>query len=94
MVDLTDVNDNDDDDSGTILVPKVEVEDIPTEEVNEEDKTANEEDKTAKSAQYGIGHPQYGRGMRNRKKPVLYEPVMTGKTLHDALPISESGCIL
>ena len=38
MVDLTDVNDDDDNDSGTILVPKVEVEDIPTEEVNEEDE--------------------------------------------------------
>ena len=42
MVDLTDVtdDDNDDDDLGTILVPKVEVEDIPTEEVNEEHETA------------------------------------------------------
>ena len=35
VVDLTDVNDDDNDDSGTILVPKVEAEDIPTEEVNE-----------------------------------------------------------
>ena len=57
MVDLTDVNDDDDDDLGTILVPKVEVEDIPTKEVNEEHENA-------KSAQYGLGHPAYGRGMR------------------------------
>ena len=73
VVDLTDVTDDDDNDSGTILVPKVEVEDIPTEEVNEEDENA-------KSAQYGLWHPQYGRGMRTRTKPVSYEPVMTGKT--------------
>ena len=39
VVDLTDVTDNDDDDSGIILVPKVEGEDIPTEEVNEEHET-------------------------------------------------------
>ena len=32
------VNDDDDDNSGTILVPKVEVEDIPMEEVNEEEE--------------------------------------------------------
>ena len=73
MVDLTDVTDDDDDNLGTILVPKVEVEDIPTEEVNEEHETA-------KTAQYGLGRPQYGRGMRTRTKPVSYEPVMTGKT--------------
>ena len=71
VVDLTDVNDDDDDNSGTLLVPKVEVEDIPTEEVNEEHKNA-------KSAQYGLGHPQYGRGMRTQTKPVLYVPVITG----------------
>ena len=40
MVDLTDVTDDDYDDLGTILVPKVEVVDIPTEEVNEEHETA------------------------------------------------------
>ena len=73
VVDLTDVTDDDDDDLGTILVPKVEVEDIPTEEVNEEHETA-------KSAPYSLGHPTYGRGMRTQTKPVLYEPVMTGKT--------------
>ena len=77
MVDLTDVNDDDDNDSGTILVPKVEAEDIPMEEVNEEDETVNE---AAKSAQYGLGHPQYGCGMRTQTKPVSYEPAMTGKT--------------
>ena len=38
VVDLTDVTDDDDDNSGTMLVPKVEVEVIPTEEVNEKDK--------------------------------------------------------
>ena len=57
VVDLTDETDNDDDNSGTILVPKVEVENIPMEEVNEEDENA-------KTAQYGLGHPTYGRGMR------------------------------
>ena len=56
MVDLTDATDDDDDNSGTILVPKVEGDDIPMEEVNEEQETAQ--------AQYGLGHPQYGRGMR------------------------------
>ena len=56
------------------------IEDIPTEEVYEEDETANEEDETGKSVQYGLGHPQYGRGMIIQKKPVSYEPVMTGKT--------------
>ena len=65
--------DNDNDDSGTILVPKVEVKDIPTEEVNEEHETV-------KTAQYGLGHPQYGCGMRTQNKPVSYELVMTGKT--------------
>ena len=80
MVDLTDATDGNDDDSGTILVPKVEGEDIPTEEVNEEDKNA-------KSAQYGIGHPQYGRGMRTRTKPVLYEPVMTVRHTSEELTI-------
>ena len=39
MVVGIDVTDDDDDDLGTILVPKVEVEDIPTEEVNEEHET-------------------------------------------------------
>ena len=38
VVDLTYVTDNDNDDSGTTLVPKVEVEDITMEEVNEEQK--------------------------------------------------------
>ena len=41
MVDLTDVTDDDNDDSETILVPKVEVEDIPTEGVHEEDETTS-----------------------------------------------------
>ena len=65
VVDLTDATDDDDDDSGTILVPKVEVEDIPIEEVIEEQETAQ---------------AQYGLRMRIRTKPVLYEPVMIGKT--------------
>ena len=65
VVDLTDATDDNDDNSGTISVPKVEVEDIPMEEVIEEQETAQ---------------AQYGRGMRIRKKPVSYEPVMTGKT--------------
>ena len=39
VVDLTDATDDNDDNAGTILVPKVEVEDIPTEEVNEEHET-------------------------------------------------------
>ena len=72
VVDLTDVTDDDDVDSGTILVPKVEVEDIPTVEVNDEQETAQ--------AQFGLGHSQYGREMRIWKKLVSYEPVMTGKT--------------
>ena len=57
VVDLTDATDDDDNNSGTILVPKVEVEDIPAEEVNEEHETTQ-------TAQYGLGHPQYGREMR------------------------------
>ena len=65
VVDLTDVTDDDDGDSGTILVIKVQVEDIPMEEVIEEQETAQ---------------AQYGCGMRIQKKPVSYEPVMTGKT--------------
>ena len=52
VVDLTDVTDDDDDNSGTILVPKVEVEDVPMEEVIEEQDTVQ--------AWYGLGHPQYG----------------------------------
>ena len=57
MADLTDATDDDNDNSETILVPKVEVEDIPTEEVNEEDETA-------KSAQYGLGHPEHSLQFR------------------------------
>ena len=34
VLNLTDVADDDDNDSGTVVVPKVEVEDIPTEEVS------------------------------------------------------------
>ena len=60
VVDLTDATDDDDNDSGTILVPKVEVDDIPIEEVIEEQKTAQ--------AHCGLGHPQYGCEMRIRKK--------------------------
>ena len=71
MVDLTDVTDDDDNDLGTILVPKVEVEDIPTEKVNEKHETV-------KTAQYGLENPKYGRRMRTQTKPVLYEPVITG----------------
>ena len=40
VVDLTEVTDDDDNDSGTILVPKVEVEDIPMGEVIEEQESA------------------------------------------------------
>ena len=39
VVDLTDATDDDDDNAGTISVPKVEVEDIPMEEVIEEKET-------------------------------------------------------
>ena len=53
MVDLTDLTDDNDNNLGTILVTKVEVDDIPKEEVIEEKETAQ---------------AQYGRGMRIRKK--------------------------
>ena len=65
VVNLTDATDDNDDDTGKMSVSKVEVEDIPMEEVIEEEETAQ---------------AQYGRGMRIRTKPVSYEPVMTGKT--------------
>ena len=64
MLDLTDATDDDDNDTGTISVPKVEEEDIPMEEVIEERETAQ---------------AQYGPGMRIRTKPVSYETIMTGK---------------
>ena len=67
MVDLTDATDDDDNDKEIISVPKVEDIDIPMEEVVEEKETAQAQ--TVK----------YPRGMRIRTKPVLYEPVMTGK---------------
>ena len=46
------------------------MEDVPVEEENEN------------TAQADVKSPpaEYGRGMRIRKKPISYEPVMTGKT--------------
>ena len=42
VVDLTDATDDNDNDSEKILVPKVQVEDIPMEEVIEEKETAQQ----------------------------------------------------
>ena len=65
VVDLTDATDDNDNNAGIILVPKVEVEDIPMEEVIEEKETTQ---------------AQHGRGTRIQKKPESYVLVMTGKT--------------
>ena len=68
VLDLTDTP-VDDDKSETLHIPKEEVEDIPMEEDNEDTTQADVESPPA----------EYGRGMRTRKKPILYELVMTGK---------------
>ena len=69
MVDLTDATD-DDNEREILHILKVEVEDIPMKEVNKE------------TAQADAQAPpiEYGCGMRTRKKPISYAPVMTGKS--------------
>ena len=69
VVDLTDAPSNDNENE-TLHIPKEEVEDVPVEEDNKNTVQADVESPRA----------EYGRGMRIRKKPILYEPVMTGKT--------------
>ena len=70
------MTDDYDNDLGTILVPKVEVEDIPTEEVNEEHETA-------KTAQYlnevvPFGDTPYKMGVVNLNidTPVQFQPLL------------------
>ena len=67
---LTDVT-NDDNETETLHIPKVEVEDIPMEEVSEEEETTQ--------ADAHAPPVEYGRGIRTRKKSIPYEPVMTDK---------------
>ena len=69
MVDPTAASD-DDNKSKTLQIPKEEVEDVPMEEDNKNTAHADVESPPA----------EYGRGMRTRKKPISYEPVMTGNT--------------
>ena len=68
MVDLTDTADDDDESQTSHM--KEEVEDVPM------------EDDIKDTAQADVESPpaEYGHGMRIRKKPILYEAVMTGKT--------------
>jgi hypothetical protein len=70
VVDLTDATDDNDNNKPSHTLPKVEVEDIPLEETNNDTAPADVESTPVK----------YGHGMRTRKKPISYEPVMTGKT--------------
>eukprot|EP00957_Ditylum_brightwellii_P136585 10415693-Ditylum_brightwellii.AAC.1 len=64
VVDLTDATDDNGNNKPSHTLPKVEVEDIPLEEINKDMTPADVE-----STPF-----EYGCGMRTRKKPISYEP--------------------
>ena len=74
---VVDLIDADDDDDNMEMVPTAET--VPkVEDAIDKEKTVEDFIDTEETAQDETHN--YGRGMRNCMKPVLYEPVMTGKT--------------
>ena len=79
VVDLTEEDDDDVEPMGTVIKEEGNstMEEFTMGEL-EEEEDEDDDVKYPNPAMYS--GPAYGRGMRTRKKPVSYEPVMTGKT--------------